>query len=81
VGLRFAIAATALLFAALHVQEYRGAWNHALLILIVGLVFSLARGLTGSLAPSIVLHISYNATQMIVLFFASDHFRAIPGTG
>jgi len=78
-GIRFAVAATALLFAGLHLQEYQGAWNHALLILIVGLVFSLARGLTGSLAPSIVLHMSYNATQMVVLFFASHHFRDIQG--
>jgi membrane protease YdiL (CAAX protease family) len=80
-GIRFAVAATALLFAGLHLQEYQGAWNHALLILIVGLVFSLARALTGSLAPSIVLHMSYNATQMVVLFLASDHFRSIPGSG
>ena len=78
-GLRFAIGATALLFALLHVQEYQGAWNHAFLILIVGLVFSLARGITGSLAPSIVLHMSYNATQMIVLFFVSHHFKSMPG--
>jgi len=80
-GIRFAVAATALLFAGLHLQEYQGAWNHELLILIVGLVFSLARALTGSLAPSIVLHMSYNATQMVVLFLASDHFRSIPGSG
>lgn len=79
VGVRFAIGGTALLFAALHVQEYQGAWNHVFLILVVGAVFSLVRGLTGSLGPSVVLHTSYNATQMIILFFASDHFRSIPG--
>ena len=79
VGLRFAIGGTALLFAVLHIQEYQGAWNHALLILVVGLIFSVARGITGSLAPSILLHMSYNATQMIVLFFVSHHFRAMPG--
>jgi membrane protease YdiL (CAAX protease family) len=77
-GLRFAIGGTALLFAALHIQEYQGAWNHALLILAVGLFFSLVRGLSGSLAPSVVLHVSYNATQMVVLFFASHHFRQNP---
>ena len=77
VGLRFAIAATALLFAGLHLPEYWRAWNHALLILVVAVVLSLARGLTGSLAPSVILHLTYNATFMVALFFASQHFRAI----
>ena len=79
--LRLAVAGTAVLFAALHIQEYRGAWNHVFLLFLVGLVFSLARGATGSLTPSIVLHMSYNATQMVVLFLASDHFRHMPRVG
>ncbi len=77
VGLRFAIASTALLFAGLHVPEYWRAWNHVLLILLVGVVFSVARGLTGSLAPSVILHLAYNASLMTALFFESHHFRAI----
>jgi len=82
VGLRFAILTTAILFGGLHVPEYWGAWNHALLILFVGLVFSLARGRTGSLAPSVFLHVGYNASMMIALFLSTQHFRnltALPG--
>ncbi len=77
IGLRSAVVITALLFAALHVPEYWGAWDHVFLIFLVGLIFSLARGLTGSLAPSFVLHATYNACLMIGLFFASAHFRMI----
>lgn len=77
IGLRSAIVITALLFAALHVPEYWGAWDHVFLIFLVGLIFSLARGLTGSLAPSFVLHATYNTCLMIGLFFASSHFRII----
>jgi membrane protease YdiL (CAAX protease family) len=75
VGPRFAILATAVLFASLHVPEYWGAWNHVLLILFVGLVFSLARGLTGALAPSVLLHVAYNAALMAGLYFQTAGFR------
>ena len=75
VGLRFAIAITAILFGGLHVPEYWGAWNHMLLIFFVGLVFSLARGRSGSLAPSVFLHVGYNGSMMIALFLSTQHFR------
>jgi len=76
-GLWFAIAATAVLFGALHIPEYRGAWNHTLLIFLVGAVFSLTRGLTKSVAPSFILHFAYNLSTMTGLFFATHHFRTL----
>jgi hypothetical protein len=75
IGLRFAILITAILFGGLHVPEYWGAWNHMFLIFLVGLVFSLARGRSGSLAPSVFLHVGYNASMMIALFISTQHFR------
>jgi membrane protease YdiL (CAAX protease family) len=77
VGMRFAVAATAVLFAGLHVPEYWHAWNHVLMILVVGVVFSLARGISGSLTPSILLHAGYNACMMTSLFFTTQHFRVL----
>jgi membrane protease YdiL (CAAX protease family) len=79
VGLRFAIVTTAALFAGLHVPEYWHAWNHVLMILVVGVVFSLARGMSGTLTPSILLHVGYNACMMTSLFFTTQHFRALEG--
>jgi hypothetical protein len=79
VGLLFAVLVTAILFAGLHIPEYWGAWNHALLILVVGLVFSLARGLTGSLAPSVILHTAYNTCMVAGLYFTTQHFRTLQG--
>lgn len=73
----FAVIATAALFTGLHIPEYRGAWNHLFLLLIVGLVFSLARGLTGSLAPSVILHTAYNLCQLVVLYFSTEHFQVM----
>lgn len=78
-GVAFAVGLTALLFAALHMSEYSGAWNHLLLILVVGVVFSLARAWSASLAPSVILHAAYNLTLMLGLYFSTDHFRHLPG--
>ncbi len=78
-GLGFAVVSTAALFTALHISEYSGAWNHLALLLIVGLVFSSARAWSGSLAPSVILHASYNFLQMLFLFIGTHHFRELPG--
>jgi len=80
VGVRFAVATTTVLFAALHVPEYRGAWNHVLLICLVSGIFSLARGLTASLAPSVILHFAYNLSLMAALYFGTQHFRLLQAT-
>jgi membrane protease YdiL (CAAX protease family) len=76
-GLWFAIASTTVLFGALHIPEYQGAWNHTLLIFLVGAVFSLTRGLAKSVAPSFILHFAYNLSTMTALFFATHHFRTL----
>ena len=74
-GLPFAVVSTALLFAGLHVSEYWGAWNHVLLIVVVGFAFSFARGFTGSITPGVLMHLAYNASQMVMLFFGTHHFK------
>lgn len=77
VGVRFAIVSTAALFAAVHIPEYWGAWNHVLFIFFVGLALSLARGVTGSLPPSVVLHLTYNSGLVAAFFVATKHFRTL----
>jgi len=78
-GTPLAVLSTALLFAGLHIPEYWHAWNHMVMILLVGMAFSFARGLTGSLTPSILLHIGYNSLMMTGLFFSTQHFRTASG--
>jgi membrane protease YdiL (CAAX protease family) len=79
IGLRTAVVSTAILFAGLHIPEYWHAWHHMVMILVVGIVFSLARGKTGSLAPSIILHIGYNSLIITGLFFSTQHFHTVSG--
>jgi membrane protease YdiL (CAAX protease family) len=80
-GLRWAVAGTAVLFAALHYFDYRGAWTRLAMILVAGLVFSIARAVTRSVAASFVLHTAYNATFMVALFVGTHHFRNLQALG
>ena len=77
-GLTFAVIATALLFAGLHIPEYWGLWDHVVMILIVGVVFSLVRGMTRSVMPSYILHLAYNGTLMLLLYFHTYYFQKFP---
>jgi uncharacterized protein len=81
IGLRLAVVASALLFAILHYSEYAGAWTHLGMILLVGLVFSLARAFTKSVAPSFLLHTAYNGTLMLALFVGTHHFHNLQAVG
>jgi membrane protease YdiL (CAAX protease family) len=80
-GLRWAVALSALLFAALHYSEYQGAWTHLGMILVVGVVFSVARALTGSVAPGFLLHTAYNGTFILALFLGTHHFKNLQTLG
>jgi uncharacterized protein len=78
-GFRIAVPGTAVLFAALHYPEYAGAWTHVFMILLVGLVLSIARAMTGSLVPSFLLHTAYNATFIGLLFLGTHGFQNLHG--
>jgi membrane protease YdiL (CAAX protease family) len=78
-GFGVAVPATAVLFAALHYPEYAGAWTHVFMILVVGLVLSVARASTGSLVPSFLLHTAYNATFIGLLFLGTHGFKSLHG--
>lgn len=78
-GVPMAVVGTAALFAALHVSQYWGAWNHVVLIALVGFCFSLVRGVTGSVTPGYVLHTAYNAALIAGLYWQTDRFRNFPG--
>lgn len=80
-GRTIAVLITATLFAGLHAPEYWQAWNHLGMILLVGIAFSLARAITGSLTPSILLHCGFNAFIMLGLFLSTDRFHGVTSLG
>jgi hypothetical protein len=78
-GLGPAVLLTALLFAVIHAAQLWGGWQELAAIFIVGLVFSYSRGKTGSLVPSYLMHLGYNAALFVSLYFSTDGFQKLQG--
>jgi membrane protease YdiL (CAAX protease family) len=70
-GWKAALPVTAVLFAALHVSQLRGNWPAVVVILLVGYVLTLARHLSNSLIPSVIIHTAYNATIFLLSALSS----------
>ena len=74
-GMGFAIFLTALAFAGIHGAQLMYSWGPVLVIFMVGLVLTITRALTRSVASSLLIHIAYNGTISVAMFLATDHFR------
>jgi len=70
-----AIGLTALGFALIHASQLAAAWAPLLLLFGVGLVLTITRARTGSVATSFLIHVGYNATLFTMLYLTTDHFR------
>ena len=66
---------TALGFALMHASQLANAWGPLLVLFLVGMALTLARILTRSVVPGLLMHIGYNATLFTLLYLASDGFR------
>lgn len=78
-GLGPAVLLTALLFAAIHIPQLWPGWQEIVAIFVVGVVFSYSRGRTGSLVPSYLMHLGYNAALFVSLYFSTDGFQKLQG--
>ncbi len=74
-GLVVAIVLTAVAFAEIHGAQLGYAWAPVLSIFIVGVVFTVVRARTDSVASSFLMHCGYNLALFGMLWFASDHYR------
>jgi len=74
-GLTIAILLTAAAFAAIHGAQLGYAWSPILSIFVVGVVFTVTRARTNSVASSFLMHCGYNSALFTALWIASDHFR------
>ena len=75
VGIVIAMSITAFLFALIHESQLAHAWAPLLMLFCVGLVLTLTRELTDSVAASTLVHAAYNATLFTMVWIATDHFR------
>jgi uncharacterized protein len=74
-GLPVAVFLTALGFAALHGSQLMFSWGPVLVIFLVGLVLTLVRAKTNSVAAGVIIHTAYNGTITVAMFAATDGFR------
>ena len=75
VGVTPAVLLTATLFAFIHGAQLGYAWAPLLSIFVVGVVLTLVRQVTESVAASYLVHCGYNLTLFASLWVASDHFQ------
>ena len=75
IGVPIAVIVTAFCFAALHGAQLMFSWGPVLVIFIVGLVLTLVRAKTNSVAAGVVIHMAYNGTITVAMFAATDGFR------
>jgi CAAX protease family protein len=74
-GILAAVLLTAVAFAAIHGAQLGNAWAPLLSIFVVGIVFTLVRERTDSVAASFLTHCGYNFTLFSMLWIGTDHFR------
>ncbi len=70
-----AIILTAASFGLIHAPQLAQAWAPVLVVFLVGLVLTITRAVTKSVASSLLIHMAYNGTISVLLFLASDGFR------
>lgn len=74
-GVALGVGVTSMLFALIHQSQLGHAWGPLLLLFIVGLVLTIARARTGSVAPGFVIHVSYNFSLFLLLWTSTGHFH------
>jgi len=72
------IVATGTLFGLLHASQLWGGWTQIALLVFVGIVFTYARAVKGTVVASYLLHLSYNFSVSLLFVIASHGLRMIP---
>lgn len=74
-GAAAAIIVTAATFALLHQGQLARAWAPLLLLFLVGLVLTIIRARSNSVAASWIMHLSYNGTLFGLMYYFTNGFR------
>ena len=67
VGTGFAIAVVSMLFAGVHVWQYRSNVAVILVITLLSITLTVARALSGKLLPSFIIHLIFNGVQSVLI--------------
>lgn len=66
-GMGFAITAVSLLFAGVHVFQYRNNIAVIVVITLLSITLTIARAVTGKLLPSFIIHLFFNGVQSVLI--------------
>lgn len=80
-GLAFAAVITSAAFALLHAEQLGGAWGPVALIFFVGMVLTIVRAITGSVAASTLVHMGYNGSLFGMMYLATSGFQHLERLG
>jgi uncharacterized protein len=81
IGVWLGVVTTALSFGLIHASQVGWAWSSILLLFVVGLVLTIVRARTRSVAASFLVHTAYNTTIFVLLWLSTDHFRHLEKIG
>jgi uncharacterized protein len=79
-GVGMGVVITGTLFGLLHARQLWGGWWQIALLVVVGIVFTIARAATRTVVASYILHASYNALPVVatLLSFAARQRHLLP---
>jgi uncharacterized protein len=77
-GMAAGVIATGSLFGLLHAPQLWGGWGQIALMVVVGIVFTAARAITGTVVASYLLHLSYNSFLALATVIATHGLRHLP---
>lgn len=78
-GVGIGVVVTGILFGLLHAQQLWGGWVQIGLLMVVGVIFTLARAVSRTVLASYLLHVSYNLLPSLVTFveYFGPHHRGL----
>jgi len=74
-GIAMGVFLTALGFGLLHAMQLGFAWGPVLIIFLVGVVLTIVRAVSRSVAASFLVHVAYNFTLTVIAFVGTGGFR------
>ena len=80
-GVVWGVILTALPFGLVHAAQFGNAWSAVLVIFLVGIVLTVVRAATKSVASSFLVHVGYNGTLMLLAALATGGFRHLEKIG
>jgi uncharacterized protein len=77
-GMGWGIVATGTMFGLLHSFQLWGGWWQIAFLVLVGIVLTAARAISGTVVASFLIHVSYNALPVFAYIVATHGFRQAP---